>query len=389
MRALLLILDGLGVGTTPNPMIRNEQGLHPLGRLFRHQPRLELPHLFSLGLREILSGTDMPTIRSRACYGRIKATAPGKELISAHWEIAGVEVKEAFTQCARFPSELLIAIETDAKVKFIGNCTGKGPAILEKFGDIHLKTGRPILYTSSHSVMQIATHEKIIPRKRLYEICRIARRHCDSFRTARVIARPFIGTPGNFNRPEKGRLDFPLLPPRTIFNAISEKGLPVESVGKIGRALGFSGITARHPADSNHEGMKTIEKIWDSMHDGFIGANFPDFDPHHGTCRTLSELATRLIELDRWLGHFLPQIHPEDLVIITGSHGHDPAFRGPDPDREDLPLFAITGERCGPLNGTGTFADISATLLAFFELQEKWPLGKSFFSFKRSPLFYY
>ena len=388
MRALLLILDGVGVENPQASMVGTKIA-NPIGRFLRHPLPFELPNFLSLGLREILTGKNISSIPVRACYGRIKAASHGKELISAHWEIAGVNIKEPFTQSTRFPAALLKAIETEAKVALIGNCSGKGSDILEKFGEIHLKSKRPILYTSSHSVIQIAAHEKVIPRRRLYEICRIARRYCYAFRIARVIARPFTGSPGNFIRPENGRLEFPILPPRTVLNALSEAGLAVECVGKIAYAFGASGITGTHHATSNQEALKTINERWGSLHNGLILANLSDFDTTNGPRQNPSGFAKSLIEFDDWLGHFLPQIDPDDLVIITATHGHDPLFRGHNEDRDDLTLFAISGGKQGPLKGNETFADITATLLEYFELDEKWPFGKSLFSFKRPPLFYY
>ena len=386
MRALLLILDGIGIGTLPDLPACKDPVDSPLGRLFRHRSHLELPHLFSLGLREILTGTEIHPIRTRACYGRIKAATLNKELISAHWEIAGVDVKEPLiTQSTHFLTPLLKAIETEAGIELIGNCPGKSPAILEKFGAIHLKTGRPILYMPSYAVMQIAAHEKMIPRKRLYEICRIARRHCPTFGISRVIARPFTGQPGNFILSENGRFEFPIMPPRTVLNALSETGLAVECVGKIAHNFGSSGVTGTHPATSNKEGMKVIKKIWGLMQDGLIFAHLPDFE----RSRNLSEFAMALTEFDDWLGHFLSQVDSEDLVIITASHGHDPSFQQQERNREDLPIFAMTGKKCGPLEGDAIFADITATLLAYFDLKEKWPHGKSLFSFERTPSFYY
>ena len=381
MRALLLVLDGLGVGNAPDAAAYNDRGADTLGHLFLHHPSLELPNLFSLGLREILSGAEVTRPDARACYGRIRAASPGKELRTAHREIAGAILEQPFARYQLFPAALVDAIAAEAKIGFIGNRAGSGPALLEEFGKAHLASGYPILYTSANSVMQIAAHEQIIPWKRLYEICRIARRHCDAFRIERVIARPFTGVPGNFDRSQNGRMDFPIVPPRTFLNALAETGVPVVGLGKVATVFGPGAITESHPAPSNREALQSIETRWNSMQDGLLFANLPDFDSIHGPNRDLAGFAHALAEFDAWLGGFLQQIDPEDLVILTASHGHDPTFRGQDRTREELPMIVMAGGKTGPLPARDTFADIAATLSAFFELQEPWPRGKSLFEF--------
>jgi len=390
MRAIVLILDGVGVGNAPDASDYDDRGADTLGHIFLHRQSLELPVLFSLGLREILSGNGQESTGIRACYGRMRATSPGKDLKTGHWEIAGVVVKEPFVRCEKFPAPLVEAIEKEAKIKFIGNRAGNGPEILEEFGPVHLRTGNPILYTSADSVMEIAAHEEVVPRERLYHICRVARRHCDRFRIGRVTAIPFTGSPGSFTRTD-GRHDYPLVPPRTVLNAVSDAGFAVEGVGMIETIFGRSGITRSHPVTSNREGMETIERIWKNMQDGLVFAHLPDFDTLHGPGRDLHGFATALIEFDEWLGRFLLQVDPEDLLIITAGHGNDPTFRGTDRTREEVPVLAVCNGSSGPLGSSETFADVAVTLLAFFDLREKWPHGKSLLPFKRKllPPFYH
>ena len=237
MRALLIVLDSVGVGSAPDAAKYGDRGADTLGHIFIHTPQLALPNLFSLGLGEVLSGhvTDdrADTKHLQASYGRMRESSAGKDTTTGHWELAGALLDEPFATFEKFPARLVEAIEQEAKVKFIGNYARSGTAILQELGEEHFKTGKPILYTSADSVMQIAAHGDVVPLKRLYEICRVARRRCTSYRIGRVIARPFAGEPGSFQRTGK-RHDYSMVPPRTVLNAISEAGFVVEGVGKIG-----------------------------------------------------------------------------------------------------------------------------------------------------------
>src|SRR5581483_6794707 len=234
MRALLIVLDSVGVGNAPDAANYGDAGADTLGHIFAHKTDLSLPTLFSLGLGEILAGRvhDGASKRYGASYGRMRERSAGKDTTTGHWEIAGVILDEPFTVYEKFPARLVEAIETEAKVEFIGNYAQSGTVILDQLGAEHCKTGRPILYTSADSVLQIAAHEDVVPLKRLYEICRIARRICNPYRIGRVIARPFTGKRGKFVR-TAGRHDYSMVPPRTVLNAISEAGFVVEGVGKI------------------------------------------------------------------------------------------------------------------------------------------------------------
>jgi phosphopentomutase len=310
----------------------------------------------------------------------MRAKSAGKDTTTGHWEIAGAILKEPFAVFERFPDHLVEAIQREAKVEFIGNCSKSGTTILDELGPEHLSTGKPILYTSADSVMQIAAHEEVIPTRKLYDICRIARRHCTAHRIGRVIARPFLGKPGAFKR-TAARHDYSMVPPRTVLNAISEAGLVVQGVGKIGDIFARSGVTHSHPTKSNQEGMRTIEKLWHGIHDGLVFANLVDFDTLYGHRRDLPGYARALVEFDAWLGKFLDQIEDEDLVIITADHGNDPTFRGSDHTREEVPVLAIYDGKTGPVGVRESFADVAATLVPFFHLQEKWPAGVPLFTF--------
>jgi phosphopentomutase len=379
MRALLIVLDSVGVGGAPDAEKYHDAGANTLGHIFERRRDLKLPVLFSLGLGEIL-GTASANAKPAASFGRMCETSAGKDTTTGHWEIAGVVLQEPFATFEKFPDELVAAIQTAAKVEFIGNCARSGTVILDELGAEHVKTGKPILYTSADSVLQIAAHEDVVPPARLYEICRIARRICDAYRIGRVIARPFTGKPGKFKR-TAGRHDFSITPPRTILNAIAETGMPVEGIGKISDIFAKSGVTSSHPTESNAHGMRTIEEVWRATTDGLVFANLVDFDMLFGHRRDVDGYANALAEFDAWLGKFISQINADDLLIITADHGNDPTFPGSDHTREEVPLIVKYDAKTEPLGTRETFADGAATLAAFFQLKSAWPLGKPFFDF--------
>ena len=384
MRALLLILDSVGCGQAPDAAAYADEGANTLGHIFAAQPQLDLPTFFSLGLWKILTD-DVFDPRSRgtlASFGRMRERSAGKDSTTGHWEIAGVVLGEPFAIFNQFPPELITAIQKDARVEFIGNCVRGGAAILEELGPEHLRTSKPILYTSADSVLQIAAHERIIPRRRLYEICRIARRHADAWRIGRVIARPFTGEPGQFQR-TSGRHDFSMVPPGTVLNAIAETGLRVEGVGKISDLFAGSGITHATPTASNAEGMAAIDQLWADGTDGLIFANLIDFDMLFGHRRDTAGYAQALVECDRWLAGFLSRCEEDDLVIITADHGNDPTWSGTDHTREEVPLMVLHGGLSLALGTRKTFADVAATLAGFFQLRKKWSVGESFITLQQ------
>lgn len=384
MRALLLVLDSAGCGPAPDSAAYGDEGANTLAHIFAAQPELDLPALFSLGLWKILT-SDVFDARSRGTigsFGRMRERYAGKDSTTGHWEMAGAILDKPFATFTEFPAKLIEAIQRDAKVEFLGNYARSGTTILEELGPEHLSTGKPILYTSADSVLQIAAHEKIVPRKRLYEICRIARRHSDAFRIGRVIARPFIGEPGKFER-TSGRHDFAMVPPNTVLHAIAETGMRVEGVGKINDIFAGSGITHSNPTATNVEGLTAIDQLWADGADGLIFANLVDFDMLYGHRRDVAGYAKALWNFDTWLAGFLPRCDEEDLLIITADHGNDPTWRGTDHTREEVPLMVFYGGLSLALGTRSTFADVAATLAQFFRLRQKWPVGESFISLQQ------
>src|SRR2546423_556419 len=399
MPALVRVPDSVGIGHAPDAEAYGDAGANTLGHILERAPELRLPNLESLGLPGLLGGTCFRTspsvmdglnergraearpsetrARYRASYGRMRERSAGKDTTTGHWEIAGVILHEPFATFERFPDELVRAIEGEADVHFIGNYARSGTQILNELGAEHIRTAKPILYTSADSVLQIAAHEKIIPLGVLYDICEAARRHADPYRIGRVIARPFVGEPGSFTR-TANRHDFSAKPPRTILNDLREGGVSVIGIGKIGDIFANEGITISRPTATNEEGMMEIQAWWETSGSWLIFANLVDFDTLYGHRRDVAGYANALREFDRWLGEFLPLITPNDLLIITADHGNDPTFRGTDHTREEVPLFVLAGGAARDLGTRETFADVAATLAEFFQLSRVWSVGKSF-----------
>lgn len=380
MRALLLILDSVGIGGAPDAAQYGDAGADTLPHILEQCPKLQLPTLWSLGLGHVLQQAPVESLQGS--YGQMHPQSKGKDSTTGHWEIAGVILDEPFTVFEEFPSDLVRSIEAECNVQFIGNYPRSGTEILKDLGELHLRTGHPILYTSADSVLQIAAHEEVIPLTRLYEICTVARRHCDAYRIARVIARPFVGEPGHFTR-TAGRHDFSMKPPRTVLNALIEAELPVISIGKVADLFADEGISESHPSASNEEGMHKLEEVWHTTKQGLVFANLVDFDMLYGHRRDVIGYANALQQFDVWLHDFLPLCNADDLIIITADHGNDPTFHGSDHTREVVPLLVKYKDRQQDLGCRQTFADIAASLAQFFELREPWPVGEPVFDISR------
>jgi phosphopentomutase len=382
VRALLIVLDSVGIGHAPDAATYSDEGANTLGHIFAGVRGLRLHNLCALGLPKLLDEKYSWTRKSfglphLGSFGKMEERSAGKDTTTGHWEIAGVILDHPFAVFTRFPYELVRAIERDAGVRFIGNYARSGTTILEELGTEHTVTGNPILYTSADSVLQIAAHEEIIPLEKLYGICRVARRHADQFRVGRVIARPFTGRDGKFTR-TANRHDFSMKPPRTVLNAMIDAKHRVIGIGKISDIFAGEGITESHPAASNRDGMDKIDHLWSKTKRGLIFINLVDFDMLYGHRRDVAGYAKALTEFDKWLGRFIDKITPEDLVIITADHGNDPTFRGTDHTREQVPLFVMHNRESRDLGTRSTYADVAASLAEFFQLPEPWPVGTSF-----------
>ncbi|MGY8690462.1 MAG: phosphopentomutase, partial [Verrucomicrobiales bacterium] len=253
MRALVIVLDSVGVGYAPDAKLYDDEGANTLEHLYAANPGFSLPCLERLGLTAILNLSTQGS--AEASYGWMEEQSAGKDTTTGHWELAGVITEEPFSTYAFFPDDLVRDLENGTGCHFIGNVAQSGTKIIDQLGAEHLRAEALILYTSGDSVLQIAAHEDVFPRELLYQICLIARDVANRYRIGRVIARPFVGTEGNFKR-TSGRKDFSMVPPPTILSALSRGGVPTYGIGKISDIFAGEGINHSYPTESNKEGME-------------------------------------------------------------------------------------------------------------------------------------
>ena len=375
MRALLIVLDSAGIGHAPDAASYGDEGADTIGHILEREPWLELPNLDRLGLQHArlgAAGANLPStdlLDPGTSFAWMSERSKGKDTTSGHWELAGAVTEKAFATFESFPDEFVSAIEADAGIEFIGNYAQSGTKILDELGELHQLTGKPILYTSADSVLQIAAHEEVVPLAELYKICEISRRHADALRVGRVIARPFTGSPGNYERTAH-RHDFSLDPPETVLDRLQSAGISTTGVGKISDIFAARGIGRSHPTTSNAAGMQTIGQLWaDPAHSGLTFANLVDFDTKYGHRRDPRGYAECLKEFDDWLGSFLPEVATdgEELLLITADHGNDPTWSGTDHTREMVPLLSKSGNGA-PLNRghLRSFAAVAEQIAHFF-----------------------
>jgi len=400
-RALLIVLDSVGVGYAQDAVEYGDEGADTLGHVYESNPEMSLPNLEKLGLAELREAASGQT---KACdefsgssgIAWMREHSVGKDSTTGHWEIAGVHLQQPFATYEAFPSELITEIEEKGGCRFIGNGPASGTAIIEELGEEHLKTGFPILYTSADSVLQIAAHQEVMSVEGLYRLCEVARSCADPYRIGRVIARPFDDAPrssehnhsevsedqdsspaAKFERSRK-RKDFSMPPPPTVLNHLQENSLQVISIGKIGDLFAHSGIDQSYPTKNNAEGMAKVGELWEEQGEGLIFVNLVDFDVLYGHRRDPSGYAECLREFDNWLGEFLPKLSKGDLLMITADHGNDPTWRGTDHTREMVPLILKAGDE-GRVQGCygerSGFYDLAATLCRYFQI-DAWEIGK-------------
>lgn len=368
-RALLIVLDSVGIGAAPDANEYGDEGADTLGHLFAGIPWLALPNLDSLGLAGLMGRESSAVLRDGARAFRLTELSPGKDTTTGHWEMMGCEPGEPFFTCETFPADFIEALARATGTEFIGNKAASGTEIIRELGEEHISTGRPILYTSADSVLQIAAHEETFGERRLQETCRIARALLDErgMRVGRVIARPFTGcNAGNFLR-TANRHDYSLVPGETVMDRLGRRGVTVIGVGKISDIFAGKGIAESHPTQSNADGMKVIDQLWAEPLDScrFMFANLVDFDSLHGHRRDPEGYAKCLMEFDVWLGGFLGNIRGDDLLVITADHGNDPYHRGTDHTREQVPCLVVARESPEP-DGMLVFSDIGKCIERHF-----------------------
>lgn len=372
MRACWLVLDSVGCGAAPDAEEFGDAGADTLGHLFQREG-LELPHLASLGLYEIMRGhspvvPEAVPLRAGAAACRMTERSLGKDTTTGHWELAGVVLEQPFATFERYPADFIEALEKRAGVKFLGNIAASGTAILERLGEEHCRTGMPILYTSADSVLQIAAHEEIFGLDRLLRLCEQARELLDEsgLRVGRVIARPFIGSSAEDFQRTPNRRDYSLLPPTTVLDELCAQGVRVIGVGKISDIFAGRGLSESHPTKSNAAGMEMVDRLWERCgdRDSLIVVNLVDFDMLYGHRRDPQGYARALREFDAWLGEWLPQVKAGDFLCITADHGNDPYHHGTDHTREQVPLLTLHSP--APLREGGDFTQVADLLRRFF-----------------------
>ncbi len=380
-RAILLILDGVGVGELPDAANYSDEGSNTLVNMAKAVGGLNLPTLQRMGLGNIAQIEGVPpTDEPIACYGKMREISAGKDTTTGHWEIAGVIRTKPFpTYPNGFPPEIIEAFEQAIGRKVLGNKPASGTAIIEELGEEHLRTGYPIVYTSADSVFQIAAHEDIVPVETLYRWCEIAREILrGEHEVSRVIARPFVGTPGNFKRTPR-RKDFSVPPPYpTLLDALTENGLTVVTVGKVDDIFAGRGVSRAIHTSDNHDGMEQVEKLVAKEDFDFLWCTLVDFDTLYGHRNNPQGFAQALEEFDHWLEKFLSKLREGDLLLITADHGNDPTTPSTDHSREYVPLLVWTPtlRKGKPLGIRETFADVAATVADW--LGVKWQgAGKS------------
>ncbi len=382
-RAIVIVLDSLGIGELPDAAAFGDQGTNTLGNIARKN-NLNVPHLLSLGLGNIRSLPGVPSSDNPiACYGMMAEKSAGKDTTTGHWELMGLVQDYPFpTYPHGFPSRIIKKFEKKIGRGTLGNVPASGTEIIKELGEEHIKTGYPIIYTSADSVFQIAAHEEVIPPEQLYYFCRVARRILTGEdRVARVIARPFIGKPGAFVRTTR-RKDFSLAPPdETLLDKLKKKNLDVIGVGKIGDIFALKGLTRSLPAKSNAQSVQLTIQVMKEPIEGLIFTNLVDFDMLYGHRNNPLGYARALEEFDSLLPEIDKARKGDDIVVLTADHGCDPTTPSTDHSREYVPLIIWGNEikRGYEIGTRSSFADLGQTLAEAFQI-DKLDYGTSFLS---------
>lgn len=373
------MLDSVGCGELPDAGLYGDEGSDTLGNIARQIP-LRVPRLRALGLGRVanIGPPEGPNLRTEGAahvegaYGRMAEASAGKDSVTGHWEMMGIVLDRPFpTFPAGFPVAVIAEFESRIGRRILGNVVASGTEIIDRLGAEHMRTGQPIVYTSADSVFQIAAHEEVVPVSELYRMCEMAFEIVGrGMGVGRVIARPFVGSPGAFKR-TSNRHDYALDPTsQTLLDHLRARNIPVVSIGKVKDLFAGRGISTATPTASDVEG---IDRVLDSMKTvpgGLIFANLVDFDTVYGHRNDVAGYAANLERFDERLGTVLDQLRDGDLLVITADHGNDPTTPSTDHSREHVPLL-MTGRRVKPGTDVGTrptFADLGQTLAANFSV---------------------
>src|ERR1051325_10904851 len=371
-RIIWIVLDSVGIGELPDAAEYGDVGRNTLGHIAESRP-LHLPNLVKLGLGNIAELKNLaPAAQPLAAYGKGATHSPGKDTTTGHWEMAGVWLAQAFPVYKHgFPPEIIHEFEKRIGRKTIGNKPASGTEIIKELGEEHVRTGKPIVYTSGDSVFQIATHEEVIPINDLYRMCEIARKLLDGpNRVGRVIARPFAGEVGHFVRTSR-RHDYAVDPPKPmLMDVLVERGVPIFGIGKIHDIYNGRGLQNYVTTKSNSDGMEKLTAAVRERASGLIFCNLVDFDMLFGHRKDVEGFAESLEEFDVQLAAFLPQLKPGDLLMITADHGcdPDPRWETTDHSREYVPILAYSPGRGASvrLGVRETLADMGQTIAENF-----------------------
>ena len=390
-RAILIVLDSVGIGELPDAAAYGDEGSNTVGNIARQIP-LKVPTLRALGLGEVVAlddrtGPDFPApahqtrIGFRGAFGRMAEASPGKDSVTGHWEMMGIVLDRPFpTFPTGFAPDLIREFERRIGRATLGNVVASGTEIIERLGAEHVRTGKPIVYTSADSVFQIAAHEDVIPIDEQYRICEIAFDMVGrGLGVGRVIARPFVGRPGSFTR-TSNRHDYALTPPTdTLLDLLTRIEMPVVTIGKVHDLFAGRGTGRALHTSSDAEGMDRLEEVMRETNEGLLFANIVDFDVLYGHRNDVAGYAANLEHFDARLARILAILRETDLLLVSADHGNDPTTPSTDHSREYVPLLVSgRGVAAGRNIGTrATFADVGQTLAANFGT-EPLPRGTSF-----------
>lgn len=365
MRVFLVVLDGAGIGASEDCFIFNDPPsvntiLNSLKKASLEGFKTNFPNLSKLGLHKILQ-IKTPSLTSHelenlgfntqiniiSSYGIMKEKSKGKDTITGHWEIAGIILEKGFDTFSKFPQELIEEFQKRINREIIGNKAASGTEIIKELGEEHLRTGKPIVYTSADSVFQIAAHIEVISLEELYTICQIAYDLINEkgYRIARVIARPFAGEKSNFYRLNEYRKDFAVLPPsKTILDVLYESGLEVITVGKVADIFAHKSITQNYKVAGNKNIFYKTVELAEKDFEGLVFANLVDFDTVYGHRQDYIGWVKALKEFDNFLPDLINKLKKDDILIITADHGNDPTDDSTDHTRENVPIMLINAE---------------------------------------------
>lgn len=377
-RIFLIVLDSVGVGEAKDAEEYGDVGVNTLGHT-TVKGNYNLNVLEKLGMMNLVNNNSFKSI---GYYTYMEPNNPGKDTLNGHYEMMGIRQRTPFkTYPDGFPLELISEIQRKTGREVIGNVTASGTEIIKELGEMHINTGSLIIYTSADSVLQVAAHERVIPLDELYKICEIIRdiTDNDTYKIGRIIARPFIGKPGEFVR-TPNRKDYAIDPPLNYLDLLTKNNCEVIALGKIHDIYNGKGITKSIKTKNNIDGLMKLVDVTKSNFEGLCFLNLNDFDMLYGHRRNPDGYLKSLEEFNYYLPIFLNLLKEDDMVIITADHGNDPTYKGTDHTRENVPLVVYSKKFKNPshLEPRKTFADIGATIVDNFEVEDTIKTGTSF-----------